>query len=101
MRRVNRKGLFGFVESYYFGSLIYIASVSAIVLWSLLLIVGPVSSGRRQVAAHTHLAVSNYQPTHQSEQSISNTDQPKVLAAQIQQPEQPALETWQGPIEPI
>ena len=101
MGRVIHKGLFGLIESYYVGSFIYIATVSAIVVWSVILIVGPVPIKSRHVEAKPHLAVSSYQPAPKPAQTAEDQVQPQVLAEETQQPEQPALETWQGPIDPI
>lgn len=100
MARVKRRGILAYIESYYVGSLLYVVSVTAIVVWSIVLIVGPSPAVKEHSLAKPRLAVSSYQPPAQQTQ-IEQSREPMVLAAETQQPEQPALETWQGPIDPI
>ena len=90
--------IYTFVQSYYFGSLLYLLSVVVVIAWSVVLIASPAPFGSRQAEAKPLLNVSTYQePKSPPYQPEAKSEQGTLSTASVQ----PALETWQGPIEPI
>jgi len=98
MGKVKRKSFYHFFQGYYFGSFLYVTIISLALAWSIALLASPPTAKTSQTPAKTRLALSSYKTTNQAAVSLPQVPKTQVLGIST---EQPALESWQGPIDPL